>query len=130
METLETFNVELTDISNKIAVIVTSDDNPQSIREALYSLAQYKARVNYLMPLVQKQHDFMLGIATDKVLKDFGEKLKGNSSFVKNYIQSEMTEERYTLNMCERISSTIERYSENLRTCLSSLKEELRNLPT
>ena len=101
------------------------DVNPQSIMEHLNHLAYTKSSVNQYMPDVQWLYDQKLAEVTTEILAKFEDKLQGNSSYIKNYIQGEMKDYRRASNFCDRVSSTIERQSENYRSILSQLKQEL-----
>jgi hypothetical protein len=120
---------ELKNIANSLNGLNYSEDSPSTLRQALLDLAGYKARVNNIMPELQYKYDFKLSEITEKILDKFENNVKGNSSYIKNYIESEMAVEKMTINIAERINSTIERMSENIRSVLSSITKELMSIP-
>jgi septation ring formation regulator EzrA len=120
---------ELKQIESVILNFQYNDNDLSATREYLAMLSSYKARVNSIYPDAQLEYDRNLGKITEEIIQKFEGNIQGNSSYIKNYIQTAMRQQKYILNICERINSTIERASENLRTNLSSKKAELNNLP-
>jgi len=102
--------------------------NPHVLMDKLAETAVIKARVNAILPEVQYLYDSELAAVTEKIINKFEDNLQGNSAYIKNYIQGEMKEYKRAMNYCDRISSTIERQSENYRSILSALKQEFANV--
>lgn len=98
---------------------------PNFLMEHLYYLNAIKSEVNELKPELQYQYDRKLADVTSEILTREKDNIKGNAAMIKNMIQGEMALEQRVLNFCDRINSTIERESENLRSILSSMKQGL-----
>lgn len=116
---------ELRGISEKLKEVCHKDK--ASIENRLTGLAVYKARVNDITPEAQHLFNENLADVSEKITERFP-KATGNSSLMKNFTQAEMRDYKRVMDYCERINSTIERQSENLRSVLSSIKAELQNL--
>lgn len=116
---------ELKEISEHLTEVTFKDK--EHIENRLMSLAVYKARVNDITPEAQYLYNEKLSDVTGAVPSKFP-KTAGNSSLIKSYIESEMRDYSRVLAYCDRINSTVNRQSENLRSVLSSMKEEMRQI--
>ena len=81
-----------------------------------------------MLPEIQYLYDSNLQKVTETIAKTYEDKLKGNSSLIKNLIQGLMKGEQRLINIFERNNSTIEHISKNLITIISSIKAEMQGV--
>lgn len=108
----------LKELSNKLTLIPKEHD-PIILTQYLQNLAWMKAKLSPLMVHSQTLHDNKLSEVTEKILSEYKENIKGNSAFIKSIISGKMTDYTRLLNFAERINSTINLQSDNLRTIIS-----------
>lgn len=99
--------------------------NPQAIMEYMLYLSRAKAKINDLTPKLQYVYNEELAKVTEDIVKQYEKNLKGNSSYIKHLINGKMREFQFALDFTDRISSTINLQSDNCRTIISYLKQEL-----
>ena len=114
----ETILKELREISEKVKALNYTDAMPGTLQTNLLELSSYKARVNDIKPELQYLYDTKLGEVSENPKKL-------SATLYKDWKDSQMRNERRLLEYCDRISSTIERCSENVRSVLSSVKAEM-----
>lgn len=118
---------ELRDIARKLCSL-SKEKDLNTYRETLLQLNSLKARLNYMLPEIQYLYDSNLQKVTETIAKTYEDKLKGNSSLIKNLIQGLMKGEQRLINIFERNNSTIEHISKNLITIISSIKAEMQGV--
>lgn len=122
---LKTILRELKTISDDLKAVIP--ELPSEQKEYLLTLSNYKSRVNALSPEVNYLFDIELAKVTEDLLLEHKDSIKGNSSLIKSIISGKMARYQGLKDYVDRVNSTINLQSNNLRTVLSYEKELIKN---
>ena len=107
--------------------LIQVPEQPNAQRDYLVKLSSLKARVNDIKPEADNLYSKELATVTESILLNYKDNIKGNSALVKNMIQGKMATHQKLVDYVDRVSSTINLQSDNLRTVISFEKELLKS---
>ena len=87
----------------------------------LMDLSNLKWNISELTPKAKRAYNEKLAEVSEQVIKDYGDK-KVTPSTLNGLIKGKLAQEQSIVDMCDRINSTINLQSQNLRTIISFKK--------